>query len=98
MNQQCNTALSVLSVSSISDGDSSVLSIDPVDINDRYGSYMEALYHIDQQGVRHLGWLNGGIDIPGHYCFRMIYKNWSGSSCLFVDPIYRVSYSVDMGD
>jgi len=75
---------------------SSVPSVHPADINDRYGSYMEALYHMDQQGVCHLGWLNGGIDIPDHYCFRMIYKNWSGSSCLLVDPVYRVSYSVDM--
>jgi hypothetical protein len=59
---------------------------------------MDALYHMDQQGVRHLGWLNAGIDVPGHYCFKEIYKNWSGSSCLFVDPYYRVAYSVDMGD
>jgi len=98
MNQQCSTALPVLP--STSDGHSSnpsVLSVHLVDINDRYGSYMEALYHMDQQNVRHLGWLNSGIDVPDHYCFRMIYKNWSGSSCLFVDPIYRVSYSVDMG-
>ena len=68
----------------------------PADINDRYGSYMEALYHMEQQGVRHLGWLNGGIELPAHYAFELIYKNWSGSSCLFVDPIYRVAYSVDM--
>lgn len=63
-----------------------------------YGSYMEALYHMDQQGVRHLGWLNAGIDVPKHYCFQLVYKNWSGSSSLFVDPYYRICYSVDMGD
>jgi len=83
--------------SSISSVSSDVTVLD-VDIRSRYSSHMDALYHMEQQGVRHLGWLNSGIDIPGHYCFRMIYNNWSGSSCLYVDPIYRVSYSVDMGD
>jgi hypothetical protein len=86
-----------LSTSSIPCSVPSGPSVHPVDINDHYGSYMEALYHMEQQGVRHLGWLNSGIDVPGYYCFRRIYKNLSGSSCLFVDPIYRVSYSVDMG-
>ena len=90
-------------VNSLSTGSSSWLSYFPVvvvpcTINSSYSSYMEALYHMDQQDVHHLGWLNDGIKVPGHYCFKRVYKNWSGSSCLFVDPYYRVCYSVDMGD
>ena len=85
MNQQSNTIS---------------LPIPVLDIRERghYGSHMEALYHMVQQGVRHLGWLNEGIELPAHCAFELIYKNWSGSSCLFVDPMYMVAYSVDMGD
>lgn len=70
----------------------------PCTIKPSYSSHMEALYHMDQQGVRYLGWLNDGITVPSYYCFKRVYSNYSGSSCLYVDPYYRVSYSVDMGD
>jgi hypothetical protein len=70
----------------------------PCTIKPSYSSHMEALYHMDQQGVCHLGWLNDGITVPSYYCFKRVYSNYSGSSCLYVDPYYRVAYSVDMGD
>ena len=61
-------------------------------------SYREAFEDLNRQGVRHLGWLNSGINLP-HYCnWEKFYSNWSGSSCLYVDRIRRLSYSVDMGD
>lgn len=71
--------------------------IDRVLIGD-YDTYHEAMDDMNAQGVVHLGWLNGGVKIPEHCTFQRVYKNSSGSSCLFCDPVYRVSYSVDMGD
>lgn len=67
-------------------------------INYKYENYSEALNHMDQQGVVHLGWLNSGITIPKHLKCEKVYSNRSGSSCLYCDPIYRIAYSVDMGD
>jgi hypothetical protein len=64
----------------------------------KYETYSDAMLHLNDQGVTHLGWLNSGISIPKWYTFQKVYSNWSGSSCLYCDPIYRVSYSVDMGD
>lgn len=64
----------------------------------RYDNYTEAMEDMDQQGVVHLGWLNAAIHLPDHLLFQKVYSNRSGSSCLFCDPIYRISYSVDMGD
>ena len=63
-----------------------------------YQSYTEAYDDMTRQGVKHLGWLNSGIKVPEHLNCQKVYSNWSGSSCLYVDPIYRISYSVDMGD
>jgi hypothetical protein len=73
------------------------LVINPVIIN-KYDSYREAFDHLTSQGVTHLGWLNAGISIPKHLNCEKVYSNRSGSSCLYCDPIYRISYSVDMGD
>lgn len=71
--------------------------IEAVTIFNEYYSYTEAYDHMSDQGVKHLGWLNDGISLPiGNY--EKVFSNWSGSSCLYVDPIKRVSYSVDMGD
>lgn len=68
----------------------------PVNIA-KYYSYEEAKEHMLAQGVKYLGWLNAGISLPkGKY--EKVFSNWSGSSCLYVDPITRVAYSVDMGD
>ena len=72
--------------------------INKVVINNKYDNYTEAMNHIDSQGVVHLGWLNSGITIPKHLKCEKVYSNRSGSSCLYCDPIYRISYSVDMGD
>ena len=63
-----------------------------------YDNYLEAFEHMESQNVKHLGWLNSGIKVPEHYKFTEVFSNWSGSSCLYCDPIHRVSYSVDMGD
>lgn len=63
-----------------------------------YDNYTEAMNDLDNQGVVHLGWLNAGISIPKHLNCQKVYSNRSGSSCLYCDPIYRISYSVDMGD
>lgn len=71
--------------------------INQVEFKD-YDNYSEAMQHLDQQGVVHLGWLNSGITVPKHLNCEKVYSNWSGSSCLYCDPIYRISYSVDMGD
>lgn len=63
----------------------------------KYYSYEEAKEHILAQGVNWLGWLNSGITLPkGNY--EKAFSNRSGSSCLYVDPIKRIAYSVDMGD
>ena len=63
----------------------------------KYSSYEEAKEHIIAQGVKYLGWLNAGISIPkGNY--EKAFSNWSGSSCLYVDLVKRIAYSVDMGD
>lgn len=67
-------------------------------INRSYPDYSDALKHMTDQGVNHLGWLNGGVKVPDHCTFEKVYSNRSGSSCLYVDPVYRVAYSVDMGD
>jgi len=69
-----------------------------VSIKHSYDSYNEAMNHMNEQNVVHIGWLNAGITIPKHLNCQRVYKNYSGSSCLYVDPIYRISYSVDMGD
>ncbi len=71
--------------------------INQVEFKD-YNNYSEAMQDLDQQGVVHLGWLNGGIKVPKHLNCQKVYSNRSGSSCLYCDPIYRISYSVDMGD
>lgn len=68
-----------------------------ITIRDKYNSYSEAMDHLDNQGVVHLGWVNAGITIPAHLFATKVYSNRSGSSCLYCDPIYRVAYSVDMG-
>lgn len=70
----------------------------PVEIHDSYPSYMKAIKHMEEQDVKDLGWVNAGISIPTHCEFQRIYKNYFGSFCLYVDPIHRVMYSVDMGD
>lgn len=63
----------------------------------KYNSYDEAKQHMLEQGVKYLGWLNAGISVPkGDY--QKAFSNRSGSSCLYVDPIKRIAYSVDMGD
>lgn len=68
-----------------------------VELNDKYNTYKEALAHLTEQGVKHLGWINSGISIPkGDYV--TVFKNWSGSSTLLCDLISRIAYSVDMGD
>ena len=72
--------------------------INKVVIRDNYTNYEEAFNHMEEQNVHHLGWLNAGISVPKHLKCEKVYSNRSGSSCLYCDPIYRVSYSVDMGD
>ena len=69
------------------------------DIKENYNSYSEAHSHLLSIRFKDLGWLNSGVKIPPHYnCSKKVYSNWSGSSCIYADPIYRVFYSVDMGD
>lgn len=72
--------------------------INRVVIKPKYDNYREAFEDMEQQGVHHLGWLNDGIAVPKHLNCEKVYSNRSGSSCLYCDPIYRISYSVDMGD
>tara|TARA_R110000868_G_scaffold311513_1_gene572508 strand:- start:178 stop:702 length:525 start_codon:yes stop_codon:yes gene_type:complete len=62
-----------------------------------YESYNESLEELEIQDVKHLGWLNSGIDVPkGDYA--RVYKDYSGSSTLMCDLSKRIAYSVDMGD
>jgi hypothetical protein len=63
-----------------------------------YTNYHDALQDMLNQGVRHVGWMNAGIYIPEHLKFEQVFSNRSGSSCLYVDPLHRIAYSVDMGD
>ena len=72
--------------------------VNKVEFKDSYESYKEAMEDLDKQGVVHLGWLNSGITVPKHINAERVYKNYSGSSTLMCDPIYRIAYSVDMGD
>ena len=72
--------------------------INKVIIKEQYSDYYNAFEDMDRQNVKHLGWLNAGIKVPEHYTFDEVFKNWSGTMCLYCDPIHRVSYSVDMGD
>ena len=72
--------------------------ISKVVINEKYDNYKEALNHMKEQGVVHLGWLNEGVRVPSHINAERVYKNYSGSSTLMCDPYYRIAYSVDMGD
>jgi hypothetical protein len=72
--------------------------IELVTIFNEYYSYTEAYDHMTSQGVKHLGWLNDGIAVPTGDFKDVYHTPWSSSSCLYVDPIRRVSYSVDMGD
>jgi hypothetical protein len=72
--------------------------IDKVNLDVKFENYNEALKYLESQDVIHLGWVNSGVQIPEHMKFEKVFSNWSGSSCLYCDPIYRVSYSVDMGD
>ena len=69
-----------------------------VEIKPVYRTYHDALAHLIQQGVIHLGWLNSGLVLPDDCDFKKVYCNKSGSSCLYVDVKERVAYSVDMGD
>ena len=62
-----------------------------------YHTYNEAMEDLTNQGVKHLGWLNAGIDVP-YGTYERVYKNYSGSSTLMCDLTRRISYSVDMGD
>jgi hypothetical protein len=71
--------------------------IEPVKIAN-YTNYHDALQDMLNQDVRHVGWVNSGIHIPKHLKFEKVFSNSSGSSCLYVDPIHRIAYSVDMGD
>lgn len=63
-----------------------------------YSSYDEASTDLMNQGVKHLGWLNGGVILPKDAEFTRVYQNRSSSSCLYCDVKRRISYSVDMGD
>ena len=68
-----------------------------VAVQTSYHTYNEAMEDLTKQGVKHLGWLNAGINVPeGNY--ERVYKNGSGSSTLMCDISKRLSYSVDMGD
>lgn len=71
--------------------------IDKVIMNN-HDNYTGALEDLKWQGVKHLGWLNGEIYLPNDCNWEKFYSNKSGSSCLYVDRIKRLSYSVDMGD
>ncbi len=72
--------------------------VNKVIIQNNYDNYNEALKDIENQGVKHLGWLNTGVEVPEHYTFEKVFSNRSGTMCLYCDTIHRVSYSVDMGD
>ena len=86
--RECNEIISTICNKTI---------IDQVVIN-KYNNYKEAMEDLNQQGVVHLGWLNDGIKIPEHLKCQEVYSSPSGISCLYCDTIYRISYSVDMGD
>ena len=72
--------------------------IDKVIIKEQYHNYSTALEDMTNQGVKHLGWLNSGIELPKRYRFTKVYSNYRGTMCLYCDVIHRVCYSVDMGD
>jgi len=81
----------------IEETDLNTVSIIKVAMNshDYYGS---ALADLANQYVKHLGWLNSGVELPKDCHWEKFYSNRSGSSCLYVDRIKRLAYSVDMGD
>ena len=72
--------------------------INKVIIKEQYSDYYNAYEDMDRQNVKHLGWLNTGVEVPEHYTFEKVFSNRSGTMCLYCDTIHRVSYSVDMGD
>lgn len=51
-----------------------------------------------ESGYTDLGWLNAGIMPPGLNDWTEVYKNLSGSHCIYVSPSTKLIYSVDMGD
>lgn len=64
----------------------------------RYHSYQECYDDLISQGCKDLGWVNGGAVVPKELRCEKAYSNRSGSSCIYVDTIRRMFYSVDMGD
>lgn len=73
--------------------------IKEVEIKTSYKDYKDAYAHMINQEVKDLGWMNDHkTKIPDEAAFTYVYSNRSGSSCLYVDRIRRIMYSVDMGD
>lgn len=70
-----------------------------------YDFYSQAHYDMIAQGVKHLGWINDprvetevkNLMDSGHK-FTEVFANRSGSSCLYVDKVNKIAYSVDRGD
>jgi len=62
-----------------------------------HSSYEGALDHLKNQHVKHVGWVNDSSVIVPKGNYQKVYSNWSGSSCLYCDPVTRIAYSVDMG-
>lgn len=64
----------------------------------RLDNYTDCKELLDESGYSNLGWLNSGIELPEQATFEKVYANRSGSSCLYADHVWRMYYSVDMGD
>jgi hypothetical protein len=66
--------------------------------NTRDYSAREVMAILTEEGYTHLGWLNAGIVPPRLNDWTEVYKNRSGSHCIYASPSTRLIYSVDMGD
>ena len=58
----------------------------------------QVVEYLDEKGYKHLGWLNGGIELPHDVPFKELYSDRSGSYCIYVNHEAQLYYCVDMGD
>lgn len=53
---------------------------------------------LEEAGYTHLGWVNGGLQVPALDDWMEVYRNRSGSYTIMVSHGSMLIYCVDMGD
>lgn len=65
----------------------------------KYLYYASEVFNLlSEHNFKGLGWLNGGLVVDSPRDFKQVYRNYSGSTTIYVDFKNKLYYCVDMGD